>query len=371
MDAVAEVESILNQVYSPYLETTIGRNTYESSIEWQPRGFFGGERHRYLWSDAFGVCNFLSLYGATGERKFLLQAEALAANVHADLGFFCGSTKRLSHLASATSPLLGGLRIGKPQEHEDGQYFHYLTKWLFALYRLSQSTGKQEYITWAVDLATVAHRNFVIFDRDGLPTHMVWKRSVDLEEVLVSNEGNLDPFDGLVVFRLLQQQVAKSHSGDPLALEREIRDMHILVHHRLPLFQAGIDALDLGQALWLTSWFPTESWAKTVASSALAALEAQSARLFAVPDDISEACSCYRLLFREVGAALGVKTAVCPNNGKVGPLASLSSTDAAEWSLRVQRLLEFWRPALFARDVNISALMFASTLLPGVWLTST
>lgn len=53
-------------------------------------------------------------------------------------------------LAPATDerPLLGGLRIGKPLEDgagwdNDGQYLHYLTKWMFALNRLSVVSGER------------------------------------------------------------------------------------------------------------------------------------------------------------------------------------------------------------------------------------
>lgn len=34
---------------------------------------------RYLWTDAFGVCNFLTLAVETGDRTYLGQADALIA----------------------------------------------------------------------------------------------------------------------------------------------------------------------------------------------------------------------------------------------------------------------------------------------------
>ncbi len=38
----------------------------------------------------------------------------------------------------------------------DGQYFHYLTKWMHALNRLSQVSGEPVYLRWAGELAATA-----------------------------------------------------------------------------------------------------------------------------------------------------------------------------------------------------------------------
>ena len=67
-----------------------------------------------------------------------------------------------------------GLRIGKqlnerrpdepPNERleweQDGQYYHYLTKWMHALNCVSQVTGDPTYIRWAIELAKAAHARF-------------------------------------------------------------------------------------------------------------------------------------------------------------------------------------------------------------------
>src|ERR1051325_4176761 len=44
------------------------------------------EPRRYLWTDAFGVCNFLGLYRETGEDRYLQFAIALVDQVHHVLG---------------------------------------------------------------------------------------------------------------------------------------------------------------------------------------------------------------------------------------------------------------------------------------------
>src|SRR5215218_11446006 len=74
---------------------------------------------RYLWTDAFGLVLYVSLYRATSEERWLGLARDLVAEVDRVLG----------------RPR--GLRIGEAPDR-DGQYFHYLAMWLFALYRLGE-----------------------------------------------------------------------------------------------------------------------------------------------------------------------------------------------------------------------------------------
>ena len=69
---------------------------------------------RYLWTDAFGVILLVSLYDELGEERYLGKAEWVAAEVDRVLG----------------RPR--GIRIGEEPDR-DGQYFHYLAMWLYAL----------------------------------------------------------------------------------------------------------------------------------------------------------------------------------------------------------------------------------------------
>jgi hypothetical protein len=71
-------------------------------------------------------------------------------------------------------PTCGGLRIGKPHPERradepmdeqrewdrDGQYFHYLTRWMHALDQVTRSTGRPLFNRWARELALAAHRAF-------------------------------------------------------------------------------------------------------------------------------------------------------------------------------------------------------------------
>jgi hypothetical protein len=72
---------------------------------------------RYLWTDAFGVVLLVSLFRRTREPHFLNEAEAVVREVERVLG-----RRR-------------GLRIGEAPDR-DGQYFHYLAMWIYALERL-------------------------------------------------------------------------------------------------------------------------------------------------------------------------------------------------------------------------------------------
>jgi len=173
---------------------------------------------RYLWTDAFAVCNFVGLYRETGNDRYLQLALTLVDQVHEVLGHHrpddarSGWISGLSAEEGARHPTRGGLRIGKklnerqPFERpdprlewdQDGQYFHYLTKWLRALDCVGRETGERRYLQWAVDLAIVAHRSFTYETFPGGPKRMVWKMSIDLSRPLVESMGHHDPLDGLI-----------------------------------------------------------------------------------------------------------------------------------------------------------------------------
>lgn len=43
-------------------------------------------KSRYLWTDAFGVCNFLTLYHETKNEEYVRRADSLIKDVHDTLG---------------------------------------------------------------------------------------------------------------------------------------------------------------------------------------------------------------------------------------------------------------------------------------------
>src|SRR5918992_716353 len=109
-------------------------------------------------------------------------------------------------------PTAGGLRIGKklpergPNEpfdeslewDRDGQYFHYLTKWMHALDQVARATREARFNLWARELAEVAYRAFTYVPANGSGRRMSWKMSVDLTRPLVPSMGLHDPLDGYV-----------------------------------------------------------------------------------------------------------------------------------------------------------------------------
>ena len=108
-------------------------------------------QHRYLWTDAFAVLAYNSLaeyytYRGHGEEAKAYEGavNTLIDVVHSCLGKPRSGRDEDKMLESDISPSgFAGLRIGKvdTQKHTDygmeydGQYFHYIDKWLLALAR--------------------------------------------------------------------------------------------------------------------------------------------------------------------------------------------------------------------------------------------
>ncbi len=133
---------------------------------------------RYLWTDAFSVCNFLGLFHQTGDEQYKQTAFALVDQVHAVLGRHRDIDSRngwisgLDEKEGKLHPTAGGLRIGKklnerksgePYDErlewdQDGQYFHYLTKWMHALNQIARVSGNRLYNRWAMELAKTAQK---------------------------------------------------------------------------------------------------------------------------------------------------------------------------------------------------------------------
>lgn len=221
--------------------------------DWCPLPNSGGHRGRYLWTDAFGVINFLTLYKESSDPKYLHFADHLIASVHDILGSTRNGSSRLLG-ATEQNPLGGGLRIGKEYESGpdgDGQYHHYLTIWMFTLNRMTLATGDHSYNNKAISLAKAIHPHF-FHDRTSANPRMYWKISTDMQRPLVANEGNTDPITGFLVFRILQQV-----ANDKSALREEIED-YKRVMNRKGEHKVSKDALDLGMTLWISHWLDGE-----------------------------------------------------------------------------------------------------------------
>ena len=192
---------------------------------------------RYTWTDAFGVVLLVSLYAETGERRFLDEAERVVSDVDRVLG----------------RPR--GIRIGEAPDR-DGQYFHYLAMWLYALSVLARHVP--DYRRRGVDLVRQIYSAFVIPGRG-----VVWKMKEDLSAPYPGfGFGALDAFDGYVSYRSLDEH----------ALAHEIADMRALIDVTAGSLSITQD-LGLGMMLWLTHFFPAENWAVAQRHRSLAVLD--------------------------------------------------------------------------------------------------
>lgn len=192
---------------------------------------------RYTWTDAFGVVLLVSLYAELGEQRFLDEAEWLVSEVERVLG----------------RPR--GVRIGEAPDR-DGQYFHYLAMWLYALAVLARH--RPAYRTKGINLVRQIHSAFVVPGRG-----VVWKMKEDLSAPYPGyGFGALDAFDGYVSYRCLDEQ----------ALAREIADMRALIDASAARLTITQD-LGLGMMLWLSHFFPAEDWAVTQRRRSVAMLD--------------------------------------------------------------------------------------------------
>jgi hypothetical protein len=282
---------------------------------------------RYLWTDAFAVCNYIEMYRQSENPDYLQLAIKLVDQVHSVLGRNRDDASPLSGLderEAALHPTQAGLRIGKKlderQNNErfdeqlewerDGQYFHYLTKWMHALDCLGRATGNADYHRWAVELARAAFSAFTYLPDAGGARRMYWKMSIDLSRPLVPSMGHHDPLDGLLTFQQLQAtaQLYSETSGAPV-LQHEINEFSAMCAGvdwatRDPLGIGGLLS-DAYRLLQLISRYklPETPMLELLlhdierSMQAFAATEQQNT--LALPAE-------YRLAFRELGLAIGL-----------------------------------------------------------------
>ncbi|KAL7626355.1 hypothetical protein AAE478_003127 [Parahypoxylon ruwenzoriense] len=361
---LALFEEAMQRVYGPY------PTDVPDSASWQPPSNpgAGGHRGRYLWTDAFGVVNFITLSreksGAHAEQLYLGLARRLADTVHSVLGRTRDGTARLPG-ATDEEPLKGGLRIGKIDADGpdgDGQYHHYLTLWMFALNRLALATGEARWNDLAVQLARAIHPHFMT--RRGGGDTMVWKISTDMRRVLVSSKGNLDDVDGLVMFTLLQDTADLFHKRDnttttttaapPLGTEIE-HYRRIMATH--PKSLSG-DPLDLGMSLWISHLDRRAEWSRALSSSGLAIARERFLPAASSPVAAGRWRQQYRLAFREFGACMGIE---CYVPDEANPLRK-----------GVEAVLDAWEGRVLDGTADddlrpINLVMYAAALEPGAF----
>lgn len=154
----------------------------------------------------------------------------------------------------------------------------------------------------------------------------------------VPSEGNLDPYDGYITYRLVDELT------DERQLASELAEMKSMVDLKYARYRSW-DPLDLGEALWITHWYPDEPWSQVITRKSLQALEELWQR-GEFRDSLNQ-----RLAFREFGTTIGVQ---------------VNDTTSVLWKDRVDEIHRLWLPHLYKRDQDISPVMFCTSLRPGV-----
>jgi hypothetical protein len=362
----------------------------------------GEPPRRYLWTDAFAVCNFLELYRRTLDENYKRLAIDLVDQVHRVLGRHRDDNRRkgwisgLSYAEGLRHPTQGGLRIGKklPEQKKgvtsderlewdsDGQYYHYLTKWMHALSCTGLATGNEVYDRWAVELAKAAHAGFTYELSPGIPKRMYWKMNIDLTYPLVRSMGQHDPLNGLITFLELKARTDKSGLKDQIPdlspeiyeLKAMCSEIDLITEDTLGIGELLSDAFRLGQLIAHTG-IDMNGLLINMLDSALAGLNA-----FIRQNTLGYPAE-YRLAFRELGLSIGLdavirlKSLIAENmellksdkNGKLIE-ALISHTPL------IEAIESFWlepshqKSRTFADHLDINMVMLASSLIPDGYL---
>lgn len=359
---------------------------------------------RYLWTDAFAVCNFIELHQQTARQEYIQLAIKLVDQVHHVLGRNRGNTAWLSGLddkQASLHPTLGGLRIGKQLDERrpddpyddhlewsrDGQYFHYLTKWMHALSCLSRATGNGIYNQWAIELAQVSFAAFTYSPAKGGTKRMYWKMSTDLSRPLVFSMGQHDPLDGLITCQQLQSTAKQfPDTPDNLNLSTEIKEYSAMcegiewaTRDTLGIGGLLIDAyrlVQLAATYHLRAVPDVASLLLDIERSMLAFVRLEQDNPLDLPAD-------YRLAFRELGLAIGLaavykmQAAVKQQPGHFSNIDRLNASlkNLSRFSPMYDSIKEFWLEPehrsthTWVEHADINNVMLATCLAPDSFLT--
>jgi hypothetical protein len=328
---------------------------------------------RYLWTDAFAVCNLLELARASGEAPYRALTLRLIDEVHHELGRHrtddprrSGWISGLSDVEAEAHPTRGGLRIGKPlpertpnetpdadlEWDRDGQYFHYLTKWMHALDQVARWTHEAKFNVWARELADAAHRAFVYGPSDN--RRMMWKLSIDLRRPLVASMGQHDPLDGYVTCKQLEATAAALGPAAGPSLRAATVDFAGMLDREQLMTS---DPLGIGGLLADASRLrQLESEPELVASLLAAAV--LGLRRYRIEGALRAPVH-RRLAFRELGLAIGLAAVETMEIEELSEYMPLRAEIESFWMRPEHRRTEAW-----VEHLDINEVMLATSLCP-------
>ena len=358
--------------------------------------------HRYLWTDAFAVCNFLALYRQTRDEECRRLALDLINQVHAVLGRHreddprTGWISGLDEASGAKHPTAGGLRIGKPlierkpdepydersEWDRDGQYFHYLTKWMHALARASAVTAEPTYVHWSMELAKTAHAAFAYLPVAGHAKRMYWKMSIDLSRPLVPSMGLHDPLDAFITYSELRACAQRHPGGAAMPdLSREIAETRAMCEGKDfttddPL---GIGGL-LFDACRLTRMTGSADSSVPRLTESLLRSSKYGLDAFLHRGPLQHPAD-YRLAFRELGLSIGLgavevmRDVMANNRGLFSDSLFRQVDDLTEYMPLSRAVERFWHDPAHQQSAGwvahraINMVMLATSLMPEEFLS--
>jgi hypothetical protein len=361
------------------------------------------DHERYLWTDAFAVCNFLELFRRTHDEENRRYAIQLIDQVHRVLGRYRDDDMRSGWISghdeetARRHPTVRGLRIGKPFKERDanepvderlewdrdGQYFHYLAKWIHALCQAAFVTQEAAYARWAVELGEAAFEGFARRSHSGEVIGVYWKMSTDLSRPLVAATGLHDALDGFITLREARHAGKTLANVEATGLSAAIEALSVLCQHGNwitddPLGLGGL-LFDAGRLCQL----PGEETLNDVRLlEELIGACHNGLIAFLAGRQLSRPAS-YRLAFRELGLATGLSAlpmiadVISKDRTRFGnrptlgwtvhhllPYSSLSDTIVSFWMPHAQHLDASW-----LAHQNINDVMLATALIPDTFLS--
>lgn len=345
-------------------------------------------QRRYLWTDAFCVVTWIELSRRGFGQGHLDRAATLVEDVHTVLGRHRPDDVRQGWLsteraaADRAHPTLAGLRIGKPlperradepldEQREwdrDGQYFHYLTRWIHALAAMSAATGEGRYLEAGVELARAACDGFVRAMPGGGAV-LWWKMSIDLSRPLVRASSRSDPLDGWISCMELERLAGEGL----LSRERELLGELVVGGPWATTDPLGLGSLITDALRWvrLIEQPGADHWSRmaAVCEGIGAGLDALCANGGFRPG---------RLAFRELGLAIGLQ-ALGDLRTAIGGLADARGGGALagaarfieprpallDWLLGTWTSTEGRRAIALGAHRDIDEVMLAASLVPG------